>query len=123
MSFCRWSSDGFQCDVYCYEDVGGGFTTHIAARRRRHKVIELDMSNKEAFEESYKKRNEQLNDEINNPLLEIGLPHDGETFNDPSLDAMLERLTYLKSLGYVVPDRVIKNIQEEIAETTTGVGG
>ena len=29
MSYCRWSSDNFQCDVYCYADVSGGYTTHV----------------------------------------------------------------------------------------------
>src|SRR5687767_6611694 len=34
MSYCRWSTDDFQCDLYCYEDVSGGFTTHVAGRRK-----------------------------------------------------------------------------------------
>ena len=33
MSYCRWSSDDFQCDVYVYESVAGGFVTHVAANR------------------------------------------------------------------------------------------
>jgi hypothetical protein len=36
MSYCRWSSDHFDCDVYVYEDVSGGWTTHVAGRRRRN---------------------------------------------------------------------------------------
>lgn len=34
MSYCRWSSMNWRCDVYVYEDVGGGWTTHVAGRRR-----------------------------------------------------------------------------------------
>lgn len=34
MSYCRWSSMNWMCDVYVYEDVGGGWTTHVAGRRR-----------------------------------------------------------------------------------------
>ncbi len=36
MSYCRWSSDDGQCDVYVYEDVAGGWTTHVASRRIKH---------------------------------------------------------------------------------------
>lgn len=35
MSYCRWSSDFFECDVYVYEDVAGGYTCHVAGRRRK----------------------------------------------------------------------------------------
>jgi hypothetical protein len=34
MSYCRWSTDNFNCDFYCYES-DEGFVTHIAAKRRR----------------------------------------------------------------------------------------
>jgi len=38
MSYCRWSSDHGECDVYVYADVAGGWTTHVAGRRLRHRV-------------------------------------------------------------------------------------
>lgn len=38
MSYCRWSSDHFECDAYVYEDVSGGWTTHVAGRRRKTKL-------------------------------------------------------------------------------------
>lgn len=33
MSYCRWSCDDFECDLYCYSDVSGGWTIHVAANR------------------------------------------------------------------------------------------
>lgn len=36
MSYCRFSSDLWQCDVYVYEDCDGGWTTHVASARLRH---------------------------------------------------------------------------------------
>jgi len=33
MSYCRWSTDDFQCDLYCYGDCSGGFTTHVACNK------------------------------------------------------------------------------------------
>lgn len=38
MSYCRWSSDFGQCDVYVYANVSGMWTTHVAGRRLRHIV-------------------------------------------------------------------------------------
>lgn len=31
MSYCRFSSEDYQCDVYAYADVAGGYTIHVAA--------------------------------------------------------------------------------------------
>lgn len=33
MSYCRFSSDDYQCDVYVYQDGNGGWTTHVAGSR------------------------------------------------------------------------------------------
>lgn len=33
MSYCRFSTDDYQCDVYVYEDVGGWWSTHVAGNR------------------------------------------------------------------------------------------
>ena len=33
MSYCRFSSEDFASDVYVYEDVCGGYTTHVARAR------------------------------------------------------------------------------------------
>ena len=32
MSYCRWSSDDFRCDLYIYESAAG-FVIHVAANR------------------------------------------------------------------------------------------
>jgi hypothetical protein len=36
VSYCRWSSDFGECDVYVYADVSGGWTTHVAGRKLKH---------------------------------------------------------------------------------------
>lgn len=38
MSYCRWSSDFGECDVYVYEHVGGWWDVNVAGRRWRHTV-------------------------------------------------------------------------------------
>jgi len=85
MSYCRWSSDNWQCDLYCYDDISGGITTHVAGYR---------------CVKGRKRR--------------IGLPHDGERFNDPDSKSFLRRLLYLRSLGYRFPDYVIEQVKKDI---------
>lgn len=46
----------------------------------------------------------------------IGLPNDGETFNDPTLEAFRERLLHLREVSYNFPDYVLKNVEDEIAD-------
>ena len=44
MSYCRWSSDNWKCDLYCYEDVSGGITTHVAGNRIVGDIPEAPLS-------------------------------------------------------------------------------
>lgn len=34
MSWCRWSSMNWQCDLYIYDDVGGYVSVHVAGRKK-----------------------------------------------------------------------------------------
>lgn len=120
MSYCRWSSDDFQCDVYVYGNVHGGVTIHVAKRRTlidRDKVPRVpddwykpesgyDMgeiaalfNERHAYFEACESK-------------EIGLPHDGESF-DLSLAEASRKLAELKALGYNVPQEVIDELMEE----------
>lgn len=115
MSYCRWSSDGFQCDLYVYEDVAGGYTTHVASNRKKHRVSDIDFSCPETIMEQYRQRLEEL-DDPENTSSPIGLPHDGETFNDATLQDLRERLVELRAVGYKFPDYVLVDIDTEMAE-------
>ncbi len=116
MSYCRWSSLNWMCDVYCYADVSGGWTTHVAGRRRvREPTPEPDIGAVTSREwvEAHRRTMDEL-DSI--PLKDIGLPHDGETFDDPTLEDFRARLVTLRDLGYIVPKYTFEQIDEEIAE-------
>lgn len=116
MSYCRWSSDNWKCDVYCYEDVSGGWTTHVAASKRKG-VPEANFPEEDTEEgkakwaAEMKAKMDFLKDA---PLIPIGLPHYGESFNDGSLEAFKARLTMLKGVGYNVPPYVFETIDDEI---------
>lgn len=107
MSYCRWSSDDFMCDLYCYADIGGGWTTHVARRRSLRRPETPSPYTREALEKA------QIADL---PLEPIGLPYDGMTFNDATLESFRERVVMLLAAGYAAPDHLIERIDAEIAE-------
>lgn len=120
MSYCRWSSDNFKSDVYTYACIDGSWTTHVAGKRR----VGLDTLppnpyTREALErpdwkEMYKAYHDRLG-ELD--VVDIGLPHDGETFRDASPQECANTLRMLRAVGYHVPDGVIEELDEEDAES------
>lgn len=86
MAFCRWSDMDFHCELYCYEDSRGGFTTHVAAVR--------------------------LNGQ--DQKTPIGLPYDGETFHDTDIQAFRARIAHLIETGYRAPDGLLDEIDKEM---------
>ncbi len=119
MSYCRWSSLNWMCDVYCYEDVSGGWTTHVAGNRRVREPVpgEMDLftSTTEEWMEAHRRT---MDDLVNIPCEPIGLAHDGETFNDPTLESFRDRLLMLREAKYIVPDYVFEVIGEEMSGPT-----
>lgn len=119
MSYCRWSSDNWKCDIYCYEDVSGGFTTYVASNRVVGDVpcadIHLLLEGKnEEYCKAYRAQMDYLNTATRKP---IGLPYDGKYFNDKNLQSFLDTLFMLKNAGYNVPYYVIEDVKLEILET------
>ena len=126
MSYCRWSSDDWQCDLYCYEDVSGGWTTHIAGRKPigvpRESPFPVDVPEHEkeaAIKAWVDSHNAAMKFLETAEYRDITLPHAGDTFNDPTLEAFKERLLYLRSLGYRFPDYVLETVEQEIADAPT----
>jgi hypothetical protein len=118
MSYCRWSSDDYTCDVYVYEDVSSGWTTHVASNRvvwddRRPAPVPFDTSSDEAFKRWFGRGREVMDLLDVMPRREIGLPHDGETFSDDTPGECAETLLMLKSLGYNVPQDAIDALRDE----------
>ena len=117
MSYCRWSSDDFSCDVYCYES-SGGFETHVAGNRvigDIPKIPSFISSHPDVWLKAHKAQMAFLDTCERKP---IGLPCDGMAFTDPDLPSFLSRLESLKQMGYIVPDWVIKSVKQDIKEAT-----
>lgn len=122
MAYCRWSSDNWKSDVYCYENVSGAWTTHVAGRKHRGEIPPLGnigSMSAEEFQEAYRRQNEALDKA---ELVPIGLPFDGQSFDDEGPEGMLARLRELKSVGYHIPEYVFGVLEEEIAEQSQSNG-
>jgi hypothetical protein len=127
VSYCRWSTDDFQCDLYCYADVSGGYTTHVAGRRRVYKnplppkldmpeVKEHDEASAMAWTQKWIVRNHEVSraphDWLDLPATEDGL----DTYNDPDLPSFKARLLDLRRQGFQFPDSVLEEIDAEMQE-------
>lgn len=125
MSYCRWSTDDFQCDLYVYGDVCGGYTTHVAGNRPVYdEPLPPVVDFHERPDEWMDRRGEVMRMVDAAKREPIGLPHDGWTFNDSTLQGLLERLLALREVGYRFPDYVLDDVRAEIAGagSVPGVG-
>jgi len=115
MSFCRWSDDDYQCDVYCYESCYGGFVTHVADNRP---VLDIELPPRVepiiGNTEAWVARHEQVMDWVENAKrVPIGLPYDGKHFSTNNAKETAELLQMLKEVGYNVPQYAIDALFEE----------
>lgn len=112
MSYCRFSSDNGQCDLYCYES-NEGFVTHVACYRQR--------AWKRLFHFLTDKRM-KIPGIAYRPRLtrfylfgfprwlthkRLGLPSDGKMFIDESESLMFERIVGLYIEGYNIPESLL----------------
>jgi len=123
MSYCRWSSGDFSSDLYIYADCYGGYTTHIAGNRLIPKeplpppVWVPGKKLPKSKYSAWRKRELEVRRILNEARrVKIKLPHVGETFNDPTLEDLIQRLIYLGRLGYQFPDTLVGTLIEEIKD-------
>ena len=110
MAYCRFSD----CDVYVYEDVSGGWTTHVAGwRNAAGNAPAIDWTTKETALASFQASNKW--NEQNTEYVNIDLPSAGMSFNDASPGTCANRLEALKAEGFDVPQDVIDELREEQA--------
>lgn len=125
MSYCRWSSMDFRCDVYAYETVGDCWVIHLAGNRVVGKIPKTppfpsgnaNPEEVEAWAEAYTEASRvQLLFLETAVREEIGLPYAGETIYCHSLEHFLSKLMELREIGYVFPDDVLETLDDELAE-------
>ncbi len=117
MSFCRWSTDDFQCDLYVWEDVSGGYMIATAARRMvfekplpepirmtEHNVNDYVAREREVFLLPYHYE-------------DIELPYACQIFHEPTSEEAADRVAELRKIGYRCPDTVEDDLRAESEET------
>jgi hypothetical protein len=115
MSYCRWSCDDFQCDLYIYEDAEGGWTTHVAGNRvtfTEPLPPRPESGDYFGWAQRHSSVSALLATATNAP---IGLKHDSKTFNSETLAELEELLLHLRTVGYRFPDYVLDTVREEMA--------
>lgn len=115
MSYCRWSSDDFKCDIYAYADVAGGYTIHVAANRHREGSSPFPSWEGKASPEQIAAV-EKWSEET---LIPITLPWAGAVFLETTLESFLERMLALRAEGYRIPDWAIERIESELNNSLT----
>lgn len=129
MSYCRFSSDNWRSDVYCYE-AEEGYVIHVAKYRKVIQPIP-DLVGTwfwywvgDCEWEWVKRFGYRLISWWHNqiharslrliPLRPIHLPKDGETFGYDSAKDCFNRLLALRGIGYYIPQSAIESLREEI---------
>ncbi len=122
MSYCRWSSDCHQSDVYVYEDMNGGWTTHVAGGRRhplRSVPAPPDTTTANMFIVYWMACERWVCDESNWEWRPIDAKFAGLSFNDGSAKDCADRLRSLKAAGLNVPQYAIDELDAECNEAKT----
>lgn len=121
MSYCRWSSDDYQSDLYVYGDEDGGYVSYVAGRRYvlaepLPPPVELGESieSRDAWVERHRKVQEIIKRSKNEV---IDLPERGARFFHETAGECADNLERLRSLGYHVPQEAIDRLREEQDET------
>jgi hypothetical protein len=114
MSYCRWSSDDYRCDLYVYEDESGGFTVHVAGNRVPDETPRCTA--KWLSPEWFAQHQAQMAFLETAERTPIGLSRDGESFTVPTLEDLRALVLDLRREGYRFPDALLHVIDDEIAE-------
>lgn len=108
MSYCRV---GKGCDIYCYEDADSGYMVHIASHRIAGDVPQIDWTNSSTIYESEKAKAEFMSTAMRVP---IGGLYDGKPAKFDNLIDLYYGLIGLVGAGYLVPQKVIDVVKEEM---------
>lgn len=114
MAYCRWSSDDFKCDIYCYKSVShGDYEIHISDRKTRilEKLPPRPVTDHELDWYYWEKEAEKVIEDSD--LETLRLPFNGKSiyFDHPLTTAFF--LKNLKNWGYHVPDYAIDRLMHE----------
>lgn len=121
MSWCRWSSMAWRCDLYIYES-NDGIVTHCATRRRTPlnpddpcpeyvigKGVDEFVASAEAQSDWLRAEGERWH------WTDVPEPWRGESYTDTDVADTLARLKEMKADGLVFPYELIDELEQECA--------
>lgn len=119
MSYCRWSTDDYQCDVYAYENMDGNVHISVAAMRHDLESSVLPrpapVNITDGVEEFVLRQSEFMQFLETCLVRPIGLPCDGDRYIFTDKAEAADKLQELKDMGYNVPENAINALKEEAA--------
>lgn len=118
MSLCRFSSDDYRCELYCYQQVHGGYMIHVASNRV---IFNRDLPPKVPFDPDHLAEYTARENTVRAMVMSadrvpIGLPHDGKHIVCEDEASLLGNLIMLKHAGYRFPDGVIEVLRENASK-------
>jgi len=119
MSYCRFSSDDWQSDVYAWEDIDGSWHTEVAYRHWAWDVPLPDpvaTDSGDDFEAFFERMGEitRMHDvEGNGHWIDLPEPEGGRSFRHGTPGECADNLEHLRELGYQVPQNAIDALREE----------
>ncbi len=121
MSYCRFSTDDFQCDFYIYECVTDQWMIHVAGRKVVYKEplpepVKLDAESEESWKAWFDRKKKVDEIRERSELVAIGLPYDGQTIAVDSPGECADAVEMLLALGYRAPKRIVEDLRGEQKE-------
>lgn len=108
MSYCRWSSMDFGCDLYVYE-AEDGIAILVASNRVVGDVPKISWTSPELLHSTYEEQMEFLEIAERKP---IGLRYDGDSYYGLTKENACAMIKLLGDSGYVFPEDLIRNVME-----------
>ena len=126
MSYCRFSSNGYQCDLYAFEDKDAGlYTIHVAESRYMEQgpkiedYVRMNKRGTDVLKSSIDRFNKAtrrwIQKGVNKEKINIS-PYDGMSLHFVHLGEFRSMMLKLYELGYMFDIGVIAILNDEVTE-------
>ena len=113
MSYCRFSSDAYCCELYAYR-TDEGFEIHVASNRRVYDEPPPTFPSDD-MGASWICWHERVNAWLPSTRLEpINLSRDGQTLYADTIEDFRRQIASLIDEGYLAPDGLLQTIDDDI---------
>jgi hypothetical protein len=118
MSYCRWSSDDFTCDLYAWHDISDNIVIHCSSNRRvwPEDLLPPKCSDDATTQEWAERFMEVMKLVDQTELIELDFEYAGERIACGTRSEAIEKFLELREIGYKFPDAVIEMLKAEIEE-------